>query len=372
MTNINIDRSKFGEVFISKTSPNFVIGDYAKLLSISKIQKSINNKTKTLIKANISWQHYFPACSTAPWQLDGVIRGLRSLGIDNLEVAHNGTVVVNAHEGKVNNGFLKIENDLSIASTILDDPNQDWIKYIPRNKMIVLDKIYPEGIMIPKKLLETNIIHLPTVKTHVFTTITGAMKNAFGGLLHQNRHWAHADIHNTLVDLLTIQYEIHQNIFAVMDGTFAGDGPGPRAMNFKVKDMILASHDQVAIDSISAKLMGFDPLTIPKLRIAHEKGLGIANPREIKVIGENISTTNWRFTRNKNTFASRIQKYIYWGPLKPLEKLLLRTPLVKLAYIASNLYHNSFWLRFIGKNRVKKAFNTNWGTLLLSYKINKP
>ena len=148
----------------------------------------------------------------------------------------------------------KIENDLSIASTILDDPNQDWIKYIPRNKMIVLDKIYPEGIMIPKKLLETNIIHLPTVKTHVFTTITGAMKNAFGGLLHQNRHWAHADIHNTLVDLLTIQYEIHQNIFAVMDGTFAGDGPGPRAMNFKVKNMILASHDQVAIDSISAKL----------------------------------------------------------------------------------------------------------------------
>ena len=372
MTNNNIDRSKFGEVFISKTSPNFVIGDYAKLLAISKIQKSINNKSKTLIKANISWQHYFPACSTAPWQLDGVIRGLRSLGIDNLEVAHNGTVVVNAREGKINNGFFKIENDLSIASTILDDPNQDWIKYIPRNKMIVLDKIYPEGIMIPKKLLETNIIALPTVKTHVFTTITGAMKNAFGGLLHQTRHWAHADIHNTLVDLLTIQYEIHQNIFAVMDGTFAGDGPGPRAMNFKVKNMILASHDQVAIDSISAKLMGFDPLSIPKLRIAHEKGLGIANPREIKVIGENISTPNWRFTRNKNTFASRIQKYIYWGPLKPLEKLLLRTPLVKIAYLASNLYHNSFWLRFIGKNRVKKAFNTNWGSLLLSYKINKP
>ena len=161
--------------------------------------------------------------------------------------------------------------------------------------MIVLNKIYPEGIMIPRKLLETNIIHLPTVKTHVFTTITGAMKNAFGGLLHKNRHWAHADIHNTLVDLLTIQYEIHNNVFAVMDGTFAGDGPGPRAMNFKTKNMIFASYDQVAIDSISAKLMGFDPLKIPKLRIAHEKGLGIANPNEIKVIGENVNKINWNF-----------------------------------------------------------------------------
>ena len=372
MTNKKIDRREFGKVFISKTSPNFVIGDYAKLLADTKIQNFIDDKLKTLIKANISWQHYFPACSTAPWQLDGVIRGLRSLGISNLEVAHNGTVVVNAREGQENNGFLKIEKDLSIKSTVLDDPGQEWINYVPKNKMIVLNKIYPEGIMIPRKLLETNIIHLPTVKTHVFTTITGAMKNAFGGLLHKNRHWAHADIHNTLVDLLTIQYEIHNNVFAVMDGTFAGDGPGPRAMNFKTKNMIFASYDQVAIDSISAKLMGFDPLKIPKLRIAHEKGLGIANPNEIKVIGENINKINWNFSKNKNTFASKIQKYIYWGPLKPFEKLLLRTPMVNLAYLASNLYHNTFWLRFIGKSRIKKAFKTQWGNLLVNYKISKP
>lgn len=63
---------------------------------------------------------------------------------------------------------------------------------------------------------------------HVFTTITGAMKNAFGGLLGTKRHWTHSVIHETLVDLLRIQYDIHPGIFAVMDGTFAGDGPGPR------------------------------------------------------------------------------------------------------------------------------------------------
>jgi len=27
------------------------------------------------------------------------------------------------------------------------------------------------------------VVHLPTIKTHIFTTTTGAMKNAFGGLL---------------------------------------------------------------------------------------------------------------------------------------------------------------------------------------------
>ena len=99
---------------------------------------------------------------------------------------------------------------------------------------------------------------------------------------------------------------------------------------------------------------------------------GIANPNEIKVIGENINKINWNFSKNKNTFASKIQKYIYWGPLKPFEKLLLRTPMVNLAYLASNLYHNTFWLRFIGKSRIKKAFKTQWGNLLVNYKISKP
>ena len=76
---------------------------------------------------------------------------------------------------------------------------------------------------------------MPTVKTHVFTNLTGAMKNAFGGLLNHKRHWTHSVIHETLVDLLKIQKEIHPGIFAVSDGTLAGDGPGPRAMRWHQK-----------------------------------------------------------------------------------------------------------------------------------------
>ena len=65
---------------------------------------------------------------------------------------------------------------------------------------------------------------------------------------------------------------IHPGIFAVMDGTTAGDGPGPRTMFPVVKDYILASADQVAIDAVAAYLMGFDPMTIDYLRIAHDLG----------------------------------------------------------------------------------------------------
>ena len=123
-------------------------------------------------------------------------------------------------------------------------------------KFTCLNEVYPKGFMIPKRFIGENIIHLPTVKTHVFTTTTGAMKNAFGGLLNEHRHWTHPVIHETLVDLLMIQKKIHRGVFAVMDGTFAGDGPGPRCMMPHVKNVMLASADQVAIDAVAAKLMG--------------------------------------------------------------------------------------------------------------------
>lgn len=104
------------------------------------------------------------------------------------------------------------------------------MEYNPKTSFLVLEKIFPDGLFISEPMIGMNIVHLPTIKTHVFTTITGEMKNAFGGLLGRNRHWTHGMIHQTLVDLLQIQQEIHPGIFAVMDGTFSGDGPGPRAM----------------------------------------------------------------------------------------------------------------------------------------------
>src|SRR5262249_48597957 len=175
------------------------------------------------------------------------------------------------------------------------------------------------GFMIPRRFVGENIIHLPTVKTHVFTTTTGAMKNAFGGLLNERRHWTHPVIHETLVDLLAIQKRIHRGVFAVMDGTFAGDGPGPRCMIPHVKNVLLASADQVAIDAVAAKLMGFDPLSIRYIRLAHDLGLGCGDPREIEISGDvDAAAENWRFVGpfERMTFASRMQHKIYWGVLR--------------------------------------------------------
>ncbi len=357
-----------GKVAVLKTSPQTAVDDFEKLMKLANFEEALPKGNKTGLKINISWQTWYPACSTTPWQLEGVIRTLQHNGYKDIVGVHNDTVVVNTEDGERNNKHKFVTDKYNVPCLYLYNQDFEWIEYVPRNhKFLVLDKVYPQGVYIPKALLGMNMIQLPTVKTHVFTTITGAMKNAFGGLLHRNRHWTHAVIHDTLVDLLAIQQEIHPGLFAVMDGTFAGDGPGPRAMRWHEKDIILASADQVAIDAVSAKLQGFDPMSLRFIRLAHEAGLGIGDPKQIEIVGYDIEQESpWHFVQEE-TFASRGQKAIYHGPLKPFEKLLLQSPIVPWAFFASNFYHNVYWYPFVGRKRVEAALQTKWGKLFREY-----
>lgn len=356
-----------GKVAVLKTTPETILDDIEELMKLAGFQAALPKDIQTGLKINISWQTWYPACSTTPWQLEGVIKSLQNAGYQDLVGVHNDTVVVNTEHAEINNKHKVITDRYDIPCLYLYNEDFEWIEYQPKHPLLVLDKVYPDGIFIPKDLIGMNIVHLPTVKTHVFTTITGAMKNAFGGLLHRNRHWTHAVIHDTVVDLLAIQQDIHPGIFAVMDGTFAGDGPGPRAMRWHEKNILLASADQVAIDAVSAKLQGFDPLSLRFIRKANELDLGVGDPKQIEIVGYDIEQEPaWNFKR-EDTFASRGQHMIYHGPLKPFEKVLLQSPLVPWAYFASNFYHNVYWYPFVGRKRVTAALDTQWGKLFQSY-----
>lgn len=355
------------KVAVLKTTPESVVEDYGKLMKLADYESHLPKEHDTILKINISWHVYFPACSTTPWQLDGVTQTLKDAGYQNLIPAQNRTVVVDPKVGAKNNHLESVIEKHGLEFVYLYEEGVKWFKYEPKAEMLVLDKVFPEGIWIPDLLVGKNAVHLPTMKTHVFTTITGAMKNAFGGLLRENRHWTHSVIHETLVDLLAIQKEIHPGIFAVTDGTIAGDGPGPRAMMPHVKNYVLASADQVAIDAIAAKMMGFDPMDLKFLRLAHERGLGCADPKEIEIVGEDIKDVNFHFHGKMETFASRGQKLIYHGPLKPLENVLLRSFITPWSYYASRLYHDGYWYPCVGKPRVNQILETEWGKLFKSY-----
>jgi uncharacterized protein (DUF362 family) len=356
------------KVAVLRAQPETVLEDYQRLCDLAGMAEALDPNATTILKDNISWHYPMPAANTTPWQLEASILALRKAGFQDLVCVQNKTVVINTFKGEDLNGYVPIfrHYDIPVLYNFKDE-DMTWIEYEPKAEMLVLDKIYPKGIYIPDYFFGKNIVHLPTAKCHIYTTTTGAMKNAFGGLLNTRRHYTHSWIHETLVDLLAIQKELHPGIFAVMDGTTAGDGQGPRTHTPVVKNVILASADQVAIDAVSAKMMGFDPLSIDYIRLAHERGLGVGDVREIEVVGDDVSGENWGFEVGYN-FHRFLAWMAWYGPTKFLQKLVLRTPLVAIPIFISEFNHDYVHWPLKEKHIYEDWLaNTPWGQMFQEY-----
>lgn len=358
------------KVAILRTKPSTVVEDYLRLCELAGIKKALDTSSQTILKDNITWHNVFPGVNTTPWQLEGTIQGLIKAGCNDLVAVHNHTVVTLPEKGEEDLKFKPIYEKFKIPVLFnFRDEDMKWIEYKPKFKTLALHKIFPQGIRIPDFFIGKNIVHLPTVKTHSYTTYTGALKNAFGGLLNYHRHYTHTWIHKTLVDLLAIGKEIHNGMFATMDGTTAGSGPGPRTVIPHDKNVILASSDQVAIDSVAAKIMGFDWRKLPCIALSHEHKLGIGDPAEIEIVGdEDAVNENWNFEVGVNLATGTGRLLWHDSPLKHLQKLFFHTPLVNIFIFASELYHDKIWYNTKGKSVVKRwQKESPWGQLFAGY-----
>lgn len=359
---------KKAKVVVLKTNPATVLDDIEKGMMQAGCATSLRTGTEVLLKNNISWHYPFPGANTTPWQLEGVIRSLGKMGYEQITSVENRTVVTDPFKGERLNKYRAIYDHYGVPVKYnFRSEDMKWIPYLPKGKLNILDRIYPNGIHIPDYFLGKNVLHLPTTKCHIYTTTTGSMKNAFGGLLNTNRHYCHSHIHEVLVDLLLIQKEIHPGIFTVMDGTTAGNGPGPRTMIPVRQDYLLFSDDSVAIDAVAAKMMGFNPLEVGYIRLATEQGLGMGALEEIEIIGEDIRDVNYRFVVGNN-LVSKFGGVAWFGALKRLQRFLFHTPLVAVFIFASYLYHDFFWYQTKGKKIVNQWLKTSpWGQLFTEY-----
>ena len=354
------------KIAVVRTKPETVLDDIGRAMDLADAPRYLGAERDLLLKLNLSWTKYFPACSSQPWQLDGVARYLLGHGYRNGQILpiENKTVVTNPRAGAANNLWLPVIAKHGLGFTPL--PEVEWKVRRFREPLLRLHTIFPEGIEIPAMFEGRDILHLPTVKTHGHSITTGAVKNAFGGLLKEVRHYAHKYIHEVLVDLLIMQRELHPNVFAVMDGTVCGDGAGPRTMEPVVGNIVLAGADSVAIDAVAAKIMGFDPMSIPYLRMATERGLGEARIEKIEIAGEDIGALDFHF-RTKRSLVIWGDQMLRLGPLRFLEKIALHSPLMFWAPLASNIYHDAIWYPTIGRRKIKRFNRTEWGKLWREY-----
>jgi uncharacterized protein (DUF362 family) len=356
-------------VAIVRTRPERVLEDHLRLFDLAGGAQALDPTAVTILKDNISWHYPFPSANTTPWQLEGAIRALRARGFSALSCVQNKTEVTDALKGEDLNRYTPVFRAYNVPVLFnFRESDTRWVLYRPKALMLALDRIYRGEVRIPEYFIGKNIVHLPTVKCHIYTTTTGAMKNAFGGLLTHKRHQTHTYIHETLVDLLAIQQEIHAGLFCMMDGTMAGNGTGPRIMKPVQKDVILASRDQVAIDAVAARLMGFDPMRIKYLALADQAGLGVARPADIEVVGDvEAARENWHFEVGKcfHQFAAWIT---WFGPTRFLQSWLTRPPILYLGNFYSYFYHDVLHWRLKERAVYERWLReSQWGQLFERY-----
>lgn len=157
----------------------------------------------------------------------------------------------------------------------------------------VLNVSHPEGLILKrldiiKPILDADVvINLPKLKTHVYTTFSGAVKNLFGVIPGYKKPGYHAKL-----DDLTRFSEMLLDVFAfvkpqlsLMDGILAleGDGPGRHGKPKQV-GVLLASRDSLALDIVACRLVGFAPERVPALAAAQRCGWW----DDIEIIGESL------------------------------------------------------------------------------------
>jgi len=130
----------------------------------------------------------------------------------------------------------------------------------------------------------------------------------------------------------------------------------------------------VAIDAVSAKMMGFDPLSLDYIRLAHEQGLGTGDPRDIEIVGDaDAAQENWKFHVGKNLVRVGGGDLIWFGPLKRFQKLFFHTPLVNGFILASDVYHDFYRWPLVDRKVFERWCETTaWGQMFLRYAHSGP
>ncbi|MCP4575714.1 MAG: DUF362 domain-containing protein [Deltaproteobacteria bacterium] len=118
-------------------------------------------------------------------------------------------------------------------------------------------------------VLSGNVINLPKFKTHLFTRMTGAVKNLYGavhGVMKMAYHSRYKDseaFSGMLLDLVSLV----RPELTVMDAVVGMEGDGPTWGKPRFVGYIIAGTNPLAVDLVMCRMMGFSPEQVPLFRI---------------------------------------------------------------------------------------------------------
>lgn len=237
---------------------------------------------RVLVKPNMLGHFNFnenSGSTTHPAVVRAIVKSLRNKGADVI-VGDNPAL-----QGlKENQRCARRSGILEAAEGAYKNISDDTVEVEMKDSKLL------DRLIISKDVLDVDyLVNAPRFKTHIFTTLSGAVKNLFGIVVGGDKPKVHMNAPNNeafseaLVDI----YQIRPPELTIMDGIIGMEGNGPSTSG-KLRHIgkILASDNAVSLDAVMCHMMGLRPERVNYMKTAIERNLGIIDPHQMDLIGE--------------------------------------------------------------------------------------
>lgn len=296
------------------------------------------------IKINGMSSELIPGVSTSPWIFESTLQHIRKhYPNEKLYFGDSDGYGVKQVNKMVQNwGLLKLAKIYDVQFVNLSET---------RKEKVYIGPLFQKQ-QLPKILLEVDgIVNIPVGKTHGLSTVTASMKNLWG-LLPKIRYRFHPVIHEAITE---INGYFNKVVLNLCDMTIAMEGTGPRCGDRRVCDVIISSTDRVALDSVVARYMGFNPDKIGYIRMASERGIGKI---EYRIVGDSFQGESFRPSLVNDHFLYRWRGRIQKIPV--LRNLVFDTHFYFFAVKFAEVYNKKIYYYTKGKRILEWVKTETW------------
>lgn len=213
---------------------------------------------------------------------------LSGLGVKKFIIGE-GPAGAAAEEGFRNFGYHKLAREWDIEFVDLNQDEWTQVEIFDR-------KFDPLRARIARTALDSYRVSVTRPKTHDVAIVTLGLKNmAVGCLIGEDKGLVHQGYQAIHLNLARLARVIHPHL-TVIDGFTGMEGAGPVYGTVIPLRTAIVGVDPVAVDSVAAYVMGFDPSQIGYLWYCRELGLGCGDLDRIKILGHDIAACRMPFT----------------------------------------------------------------------------
>jgi uncharacterized protein (DUF362 family) len=245
---------------------------------------------RVVLKPNLVEFDESSAINTDPRLVAAAVVALRRLGAASVVVGEGPGHRRDTQYVVTSSGLLEA---LDAVDTRFVDLNTDAIGRVAlHSRYTTFGELW-----LPRTISDADIvISMPKMKTHHWAGVTLSLKNCFGCVPGRVYGWPKNALHWAGLEqsILDVAAAVRPD-YAIVDGIVGMEGNGPIQGTPVAANVLVFGDDPVATDTISARVMGFDPEKITYLAEA-ARFLGQGDMDRIRTEGEDVDDVTTDFT----------------------------------------------------------------------------